>query len=58
MAKATDITIEVNTKLSVDRKTADMALRLVELYMNANGVDVIGERKENGETELHYEPAR
>lgn len=58
MAKATDITIEVNTKLSVDRKTADMALRLVELYMNANGMDVIGERKENGETELHYEPAR
>ena len=57
MAKLEDITVEIGAKLTVDGKTADLALRLVEMYVNDTGAKVIVEQKENGEVEFHYEPA-
>ena len=56
MAKvAEDLTIEVKAKLTVDRSTAEACLKMVELYVNNNGVNVIVERFENGELKFYYE---
>lgn len=56
MAKnATTLTVTINAKLDVDRKTAETCLRLVEAYVNANGVRIICNRKENGEEEYSFE---
>lgn len=57
MAKvAEDLTLEVKAKLTVDRSTAEACLKMVELYVNNNGVNVIVERFENGELKFYYEP--
>jgi len=55
MAKA-HLTVTVNAKLDVDPKTAETCLRLVEAYINANPVDIICHRKEDGSLELEYKP--
>ena len=56
MAKvAEDLTLEVKAKLTVDRATAEACLKMVELYVNNNGVNVIVERFENGELKFYYE---
>jgi hypothetical protein len=56
MAKnATALTVTINAKLDVDRKTAETCLRLVEAYVNANDVRIICHRKENGEEEYSFE---
>ena len=57
MAKFDDITVKVNAALNVDQRTADVCLKMVEIYINSAPVKLIGERKKNGETELRYEPA-
>ena len=57
MAKvAEDLTLEVKAKLTVDRATAEACLKMVELYVNNNSVNVIFERFENGELKFYYEP--
>ena len=57
MAKvAEDLTIEVKAKLAVDRTTAEACLKMVELYVNSNGVNLVSERLNNGEFKLYYEP--
>ena len=57
MAK-TDLTIDVHAKLSVDRKTADTCLRLVELFCNENGLNLIGHHSNTGELTLKFERRR
>lgn len=58
MAKATEITVDVNCNLQVDGKTALTCLHLVQIYLNHNsGVKLSQKRLENGEVELFYEPA-
>ena len=52
---AEDLTLEVKAKLTVDRATAEACLKMVELYVNNNGVNVIVERFENGELKFYYE---
>ena len=56
MAKnETKLTVTINAKLDVDRKTAETCLRLVEAYVNANDVQIICNRKDNGEEEYSFE---
>ena len=58
MAKvAEDLTLEVKAKLTVDRATAEACLKMVELYVNSNGVNVMVDRLGNGELKFYYEPA-
>lgn len=57
MAMLDDITVKVNASFNVDQRTAEACLKLVEIYINSAPVKLVGERKENGETELHYESA-
>lgn len=54
MAKS-ELTVTINAKLDVDRKTAETCLRSVEAYVNANRVEVICEQQPNGEFEFRYE---
>lgn len=55
MAKAAEIKIDVKAKLSVDRKTAEACLKLVEIYVNASGVNVAVHRKDDGELSFEFE---
>ena len=54
MAKALEI--EVKAKMTVDTATAEACLKMVELYVNSNGVNVMVDKLENGELKFYYEP--
>ena len=54
MAKALEI--EVKAKMTVDRATAEACLKMVELYVNSSGVNVMVDKLENGELKFYYEP--
>ena len=54
MAKALEV--EVKAKMTVDRATAETCLKMVELYVNNNGVNVMVDKLENGELKFYYEP--
>lgn len=57
MAKvAEDLTLEVKAKLVVDKATAEACLKMVELYVNNNGVNVMVDKLESGELKFYYEP--
>ena len=53
---AEDLTFEVKAKLTIDRATAETCLKMVELYVNNNGANVMVDRLENGELKFYYEP--
>ena len=58
MANGTeDLALEVKAKLTVDRATAEACLRMVELYVNSSGVNVMVDKLESGELKFYYEPA-
>ena len=54
MAKALEI--EVKAKMTVDRATAEACLKMVELYVNSNPVNLMADKSENGEVHFYYEP--
>ena len=54
--KVHELTVTINAKLDVDRRTAETCLRLVEAYVNANHVLIVVDREPNGEVHYHYEP--
>ena len=57
MAKALEnVVVEVKAKMTVDRATAEACLKMVELYVNSSGVNVMVDRLENGELKFYYEP--
>ena len=57
MAKvAEDLVLEVRAKLTVDRATAEACLKMVELYVNSNPVNLMADKSENGEVQFYYEP--
>ena len=59
MAKvAEDLTLEVKAKLTVDRATAEACLKMVELYVNSNGINLMADKSENGEVQFYYEPIK
>lgn len=53
MAK-TQLTVTINAMLDVDRKTAETCLRLVEAFVNANPVDLICTKQEDGKLGFEY----
>ena len=58
MAKALEnVVVEVKAKMTVDRATAEACLKMVELYVNSNGVNVMVDKLESGELKFYYEPA-
>lgn len=58
MAKAAEITVDINCNLQVDGETALTCLHLVQIYLNNNSDVKMSQKKlENGEVELFYEPA-
>ena len=58
MAKALEnVVVEVKAKMTVDRATAEACLKMVELYVNSNGVNVMVDKLESGELNFYYEPA-
>lgn len=57
MAKVLEnVVVEVKAKMTVDRATAEACLKMVELYVNSSGVNVMVDRLENGELKFYYEP--
>ena len=57
MAKVLEnVTVEVKAKMTVDKATAEACLKMVELYVNSNPVNLIGDKSENGEVQFYYEP--
>ena len=57
MAKVLEnVVVEAKAKMTVDRATAEACLKMVELYVNSNSVNVVADRSEDGELKFHYEP--
>ena len=57
MAKVLEnVVVEVKAKMTVDRTTAEACLKMVELYVNSNSVNVMAEKSEDGELKFRYEP--
>ena len=57
MAKALEnVVVEVKAKMTVDKATAEACLKMVELYVNSNPVNLMGDKAENGEVQFYYEP--
>ena len=57
MAKVLEnVVVEVKAKMTVDRATAEACLKMVELYVNSSGVNVMVDKLESGELKFYYEP--
>ena len=57
MAKVLEnVVVEVTAKMTVDRATAEACLKMVELYVNSNGINLMADKSENGEVQFYYEP--
>lgn len=57
MAKVLEnVVVEVKSKMTVDRATAEACLKMVELYVNSNGINLMADKSENGEVQFYYEP--
>ena len=55
MSKATDLTIEVAAKTTIDRESAERCLKMVEWYCNDNKLVPFGSRNPDGTMHLRYE---
>ena len=55
--KAEELTVEVKAKMTVDKRTAEGCLHLVEMFVNDTGAQIIAEKDANGEMRFHYELA-
>lgn len=51
-----DVVVKVKAKITVDRETAEACLKMVELYVNSNSVNLVCDKSENGEVQFRYEP--
>lgn len=54
MAKLSDVTVEVNARLGVDRRTAETCLRLVEVFCNDSGMCIMCSNGLNGEVKFEF----
>lgn len=54
MAK-NEITVNVKANIEIDKDTAEVCLKMIQHYCNAKGMVLIGERRDDGTTELHFE---
>ena len=55
LMKAEELTIEVKAKMTVDKRTAEGCLHLVEMFVNDTGAKIIVDTDANGEMRFHYE---
>ena len=46
--KVDELTIEVKAGINTDRKTAETCLKLVELYVNNTGNEIVAHKEEDG----------
>ena len=53
--KAEELTFEVKAKMTVDKRTAEYCLHLVEMFVNDTGAKIIVNKDANGEMRFHYE---
>lgn len=53
-----ELKVTIDARVSVDKKTAEACLALIELYVNEHDVNIIGERSENGEVSFHFTNSR
>ena len=53
--KANELTVEVKAKMTVDKRTAEGCLHLVEMFVNDTGAQIIADKDANGEMRFHYE---
>lgn len=53
--KIDEVTIGVKAELTVDERTATACLSLVEIYCNQNGVNLVGERQDDGTVTFYFE---
>lgn len=44
MAKLEELTFDIKAKMCVDRETAELCLKMAEIYCNASGVVIVGEK--------------
>ena len=54
MAKMID-QLTIGISLSVDEKTAQACLKIVEMYVNQTGADIIGYKNDDGAMAYHFE---
>ena len=47
--------VEVKASITVAKNTAEACLKLVELYINQNNVELIGNAKEDGTIEFYFQ---
>lgn len=55
---AKELTITVNAKLDIDKQTAETCLKIVELYVNQNGLDIIGCQHNDGTVSFEFHGKR
>ena len=53
MAEICKLTVGVS--LSVDEKTAQACLKIIEMYVNQTGADIIGHEDDDGSIAYHFE---
>ena len=53
--KAEELTVEVKAKMTVDKRTAEGCLHLVEMFVNDTGAKIIVDKDANGAMRFHYE---
>ena len=54
LMKANELTVEVKAKMTVDKRTAEGCLHLVEMFVNDTGAQIIVDKDANGEMRFHY----
>lgn len=47
--------LTIDVSLSVDEKTAQACLKLVEMYVNQKGADIIGKKETDGYVSYYFE---
>lgn len=55
MSKATDLTIEVTAKTTIDRESAERCLKMVEWYCNDNNLVPYADRAHDGTLHFRFE---
>lgn len=49
------VDVKVDVKVAIARETAEMCLKIVEMYVNDGNARVIAEREPNGDVRYHFD---
>ena len=47
--------VTVNLSMNIDKSTAEICLKIVEMFVNASNARVVANRGPNGDVRYHYE---